>query len=117
MVSDRRCQANNVVHLRDWRVPVVALSNCIFPNRLTLGRLCKYNSLVDGPITVTVAGTWTYTGFNGMPGSVETRRARVNQDPQFDRSAQGYLMRPSGDSGFIFALFGDVASGDLQPIF
>lgn len=85
-------------------------------DRLALGTLCRFNEFIDGPIIAMIIGTWSFTGAQGTPGTVETRQRRFRADPQTDETAHGYLLLPSKGTGFIYAHWGDVACGDLVAI-
>lgn len=90
-------------------------------DRLAIGTLCNYLDIDGDPscvrqVIAMVIGTWAYTGNQGTPGTVETRSRRFRADPQTDESAHGYLLLPSQGTGFIYAHFGDVATGDLIPL-
>ena len=91
-------------------------------DRLRLGTLCNYLDVDGNPDgiyerVVTVVGTWVFTGEQGAPGTVETRRRNFGQDPQTDESAHGYILLPSDGGPFILEPFGAVALGELTPLF
>ena len=86
------------------------------PDRLALGTQVRFDDIIEGQVVAAVVGTWAFTGIGGMPGTVRTRDQRFQADPKSDETAVGYLLRPIEGTGFIYAHFGDVATGDLVAI-
>lgn len=97
---------DNVISLSEYRARKERR-----PDRIALGTPCMYG---DRPATV--VGTWTFTGLSGPPGSVETRKGWLGNDPKLDTDASGYLLLPCNGGGFIHSFWGDVAIGTLSPI-
>ena len=91
-------------------------------DRLKLGTVCNYLDVDGNPDgiyerTVTVVGTWAFTGATGEPGTVETQKRSFGQDPRTAEGAHGYILLPSDGGSFILEPFGAVALGELTPLF